>query len=311
MDIQRLKTLRELSMRGTMAAVADAVGLSPSAVSQQISLLEDEVGVALVERRGRGVALTPAGEMLVRHAIRLLDILEEAKTDLAEMKQTVTGEIVLCSFPSLAASLLPKALRELQMSYPDLVVSAVEMEPSVGLASLRSWQVDLAIVDDLTLKEDKRADGFDTFAIYEDRIVAVMHKAHPLAKQPNLELTDFRHEYWAIDARPNTFSDTLYEMCAARGFEPRVIGRFDAFDLVLPLAANRAAIALLPQIRILQHESEVVARQFDPPMKRTVYLAIRRGEVRRPALKAVLEMLQQHAEALPHDALDEVGGIKR
>lgn len=294
-----------------MAAAADVVGLSPSAVSQQISLLEEEVGVALIERRGRGVAITPAGERLIQHALSILNILEEAKTDIAEIKQTVSGEVQLCSFPSIAASLLPAAIRELQVTYPELIVSAVEMEPHLGLAQLRSWQVDLAIVDDLALKEEKKADGLDTYPIYEDRIVAVLHRDHVLAKEPNLELSDFRHEFWAIDARPNTFSHTLFEMCAARGFEPRVVGRFDAFDLVLPMVEQRAVVALLPQIRTLSYGGQLVARQFNPPIKRNISLAIRRGEARRPALKVVLEKLLQHAEKLPRNVAQEIGGIRR
>lgn len=293
-----------------MAAVADAVGVSPSAVSQQISMLEDELEVALVERRGRGVSITPAGGVLVRHANRLLDIMEEAKTDLAEMKKTISGELVMSSFPSIAANLLPKALRELQLSYPELVVSASEMEPSASLASLRSWHVDLAIVDDLTLKADKNADALDTFLIYEDYIVTAMHQSHPLAAQPNLSLDDLRHEFWAIDARPNTFSETLYAMCAKRGFAPRIIGRFDAIDIVLLLVKNNCAVALLPQIRLSGVEKDVVARQFDPPIKRSIFLAIRRGEARRPALNVLVQKLQQHSWDIPSTPADHIGGIR-
>ena len=81
MDFARLRTLRELSLRKTMAAVAEALLISPSAVSQQIAQLEDETGVELVERRGRGVRLTPAGQRLADHAGRVIGVLEEAKTD--------------------------------------------------------------------------------------------------------------------------------------------------------------------------------------------------------------------------------------
>lgn len=311
MDIQRLKTLRELSLRGTMAAVADAISISPSAVSQQISMLEDELRVALIERRGRGVTLTPAGEVLVAYAGRLLAIVEEAKTDLAEMKRAISGELVLSSFPSIAASLLPRALRELQLSYPDLMVAASEMEPSMGLAALRSWQIDLAIVDDLTLKADKNLDAIETYPIYEDHIVAVMHASHPLAHQRGLSLTDFEQEYWAIDARPNTFSDMLFGMCAQRGFTPKVVSRFDAVDLMLPLVENCCAIALLPRIRVMAHHENLVALQFIPPIRRSIFLAIRRGESRRPPLNALLTKLQEHAKNLSSHPVDDLEGIRR
>ncbi len=311
MDIQRLKTLRELSLRGTMAAVADAISLSPSAVSQQISMLEDELQVALIERRGRGVNLTPAGELLVKHAGRLLDIVEEAKTDLAEMKQNISGELLISCFPSIAASLLPMVLRELQLSYPDLMVAASEMEPTAGLAALRSWQVDLAIVDDLTLRAEKNLDAIETYPVYEDHIVAVMHRSHPLANRKDLSLVDFEQQPWAIDAKPNTFSETLFAMCAQRGFTPKVVCRFDAFDVVLPLVVQRCAIALLPRIRVLAHVDELVARRFEPPIKRSIYLAIRRGEARRPPLNALLTKLRERARDLPAPSMDDLEGIRR
>lgn len=293
-----------------MAAVADVVGISPSAVSQQISLLEEEVGVALVERRGRGVAITPAGEVLVHHAVRLLKILEEAKTDIAEMKRTVSGELVISSFPSIAAVLIPRPLRELQLEYPDLIVSATEMEPQAGLAALRSWQVDLAIIDDLTIREEKNADTLDIFPVYEDRIVVVMHRSHDLASRKRLKLLDLKKEFWAVDTRPNTFSDTLFEMCEARGFSPKVIGRFDAFDVISPFVGNRCAVAIMPQMRTL-HTEGLIAYQFAPPIRRTISLAIRKGESRRPSLKILVAALLKHAGDIPLTATDGEYVIER
>ena len=102
MDLGRLRTLRELAVRQTMAAVAQALLVSPSAVSQQIALLEEETGSQLVERRGRGVRLTAAGQKLLVHAERIITEIEAAKTELAELKKVVSGEIRLAAFPSVA-----------------------------------------------------------------------------------------------------------------------------------------------------------------------------------------------------------------
>ena len=91
MDIAKLRALRELSIRKTMAAVAEALYVSPSAVSQQIALLEQEVGIDLIERRGRGVELTVAGRRLVERAERILVELESARADIAELKKVIAG----------------------------------------------------------------------------------------------------------------------------------------------------------------------------------------------------------------------------
>src|SRR5579872_2087544 len=117
MDIARLRTLRELSIRHTMAAVADAMLVSPSAVSQQVAQLELEVGLQLIERRGRGVRLTLAGNRLAAHAERVIAALEHARAELAELKGVIAGELRIAAFPSVAATLIPPTMRELQLAY--------------------------------------------------------------------------------------------------------------------------------------------------------------------------------------------------
>src|SRR3954465_10544594 len=90
LDVRRLRLLRELSHRGTIAAVAEALVLTPSAVSQQLAVLEREAGVALLERTGRRVALTPAAHGLVRHAEGVLAQLEQAGAELAPARPGAT-----------------------------------------------------------------------------------------------------------------------------------------------------------------------------------------------------------------------------
>ena len=101
MDITRLRTLRELARCRTMAAAAESLHLTPSAVSQQVSQLEREADMALIERRGRGVVLTPAGERLVAHAERILMVLDEARSELALLRGEIAGELRVAAFLSL------------------------------------------------------------------------------------------------------------------------------------------------------------------------------------------------------------------
>jgi len=122
MDLGRLRTLRELSVRKTMAAVAEALHISPSAVSQQLALLEEEVGIVLIERRGRGVTLTLAGARLVERAERILIELESARADIAELKKIISGELRIAAFPSVAAALVAGTVHELHRLHPRLTV---------------------------------------------------------------------------------------------------------------------------------------------------------------------------------------------
>src|ERR671930_1634455 len=113
LDLHRLRLLHELEARGTIAAVADALQFTPSAVSQQLSVLEREAGVPLLERAGRGVRLTDAALVLVDHAEALLERAELAEADLAAVAGTVAGRARIASFESVAVHLALPAMQSL------------------------------------------------------------------------------------------------------------------------------------------------------------------------------------------------------
>ena len=122
MDVGRLQALRELARCGTIAAAADALFLTPSAVSQQIAQLQDEAGVKLTERVCRGVRLTPAGQALVAHAERIMVVLDEARSEMAQLRQEIAGELRVAAFPSVASAVLPDTVKALQQAFPRLEI---------------------------------------------------------------------------------------------------------------------------------------------------------------------------------------------
>src|SRR6478609_12184915 len=107
LDVRRLRLLRELSLRGTIVAVAEAMTFTPSAVSQQLAALEREAGVRLLERTGRRVTLTPAGVALVRHAEAVLERLEQAAAELAGAARGPAGPLRIGTFPSATRAIMP------------------------------------------------------------------------------------------------------------------------------------------------------------------------------------------------------------
>ena len=113
LDLRRLRLLRELAHRGTIGAVASALDYSPSAVSQQLALLEKEAGVPLLERAGRNVRLTAAAQTLVGHTDALLARVEEAEADLQATAEQITGTVRVATFQSAGLFLLAPALRRL------------------------------------------------------------------------------------------------------------------------------------------------------------------------------------------------------
>jgi DNA-binding transcriptional LysR family regulator len=298
MDLARLRTLRELALRQTMAAVAEALRVSPSAVSQQIAQLETEAGLQLIERRGRRVRLTQAGQRLVIHAERVIAALEDAKTDLAALKQAVTGELRVAAFSSVAAALIPQVVKALERRYPRLSIVLEEMEPADSLAALRAWQTDVALIDDLTVPAGASEPNIERIPILDDQLYAVLPNGHRLAKRAKVAISDLREERWAMDTAFNTYSDVIIKACQAAGFEPIVNGKCGGFEVVQPLIEQGCSIAILPGLRVRHRRGAFCVKRLTPEIRRRIFVAFRRGERRHPSVAAFVEQLQQSAKAL-------------
>jgi DNA-binding transcriptional LysR family regulator len=296
-DLVRLRTLRELALRTTMAAVADALRISPSAVSQQIAQLEDELEVALVERRGRGVLLTPAGKRLVAHVERLTAILEEAKADIANMRSVVAGELRVAAFPSIAAMVMPRTMRALEHAYPHLFVVLDELEPIDGLAALRSWQVDIALIDDLTLAGMLPEAGINTQQLIVDELLVMLPKTHRLARQKSVALAALKDERWALDTR-GTYAQMIVQACARAGFRPQINGNCNGFPAIAAMVAAGCSVSVMPGLRVRSNSGDFCVARLSPPVPRSVLIAYHRGAQRKPAVAAFLAAIAQVASAV-------------
>jgi len=297
MDFARLRTLRELSIRKTMAAVAEALRVSPSAVSQQIAQLEDETGIALIERRGRGVSLTSAGQKLVERAERIILELESARADIAELKKVVAGELRVAAFPSVAAALIPGTVRELLARHPQLTVPFDEMEPIESLPALRSWQIDVAIIDDLNVPPGALDPNVETIPLMEDVFNVMVSKDHRLAQQPAVALKQLRDERWAIDTASPAYTRMLTEACQAAGFNPNIVARCKGFEVTIALIREGYGISILPGLRASHDLEDVWVCKLRPEIRRKISLAFRKGEKRSPALQAFVGQIRSQARA--------------
>jgi DNA-binding transcriptional LysR family regulator len=130
LDVGRLRTLREVSLRGSIAAAARTLGLTPSAVSQQLTVLEREAGTRLLDRTSRGVELTGAGLLLCERADAILDVLALARADLDRLHGAVHGPLRLATVSSAAATIVSDAVLALRATQPGIAVSVVVAEPT-------------------------------------------------------------------------------------------------------------------------------------------------------------------------------------
>ncbi|MGO7373309.1 LysR substrate-binding domain-containing protein [Rhizobium ruizarguesonis] len=295
MDFFRLRTLRELSRRETMAAVADAIGISSSAVSQQIAQLEDEIGIALVERRGRGVTLTPAGQRLVVHADRIFSIVEEAKTDIAELQNIVAGDLRIATQPSAASSFIPAAMRELAIHHPHLNIFMTTTGPAEGVAALRAWQADIVIADDISFNPHTLEGTADTLLLCRDQLFVLLPAGHRLESEPVIELAQLRDEHWALDVASSAYSMAIRQACRDIGFEPVINGFSDSFEVVFALVEAGCSISVVPGLALRDFGEGLTVKPLASSTYRSIYAITRRGEVRNPKVAAVLEQLVKSA----------------
>ena len=298
MDLIRLRTLRELARCGTMAATAEALHLTPSAVSQQIAQLEREAEVALIERRGRGVTLTPAGHMLVGHVERMLVILDEARSDLALIRNEVVGELRVAAFPSVAAAVVAPVVRDLRHKFPRLEVIVVDLEPQESLGALSAWQIDLALVDDLAGGTAARQDSHELIALTEDLLHVLLPANHPLAGRDSLGIADLQDQAWALDSTNSSFGAFITGLCQRSGFTPRINAHCAGFEMVAAMVASGNSLSVVSGLRLTRPVDNVVAVKLVPEIHRSIFLAYRKGERKHPAVKAFVEEALQAVDTL-------------
>lgn len=173
LDVRRLRLLRELAHRGTITAVADALAYTPSAVSQQLSVLEREAGLPLLERTGRRVTLTPAAWNLVRHAEAVLERLEQADADLAGARRGLAGSLRIGAFPSAGRAMIPAALTALARQHPGLAAMITEIDPAAVSSALRAGDLDVALIHEYDFAVTDPEPGVSTEALCAEPLYLV------------------------------------------------------------------------------------------------------------------------------------------
>ncbi|WP_175852694.1 LysR family transcriptional regulator [Burkholderia anthina] len=289
MEVGRLKALLELARYGTMTAAAEALHLTSSAVSQQIAQLEEDAGVPLTERVGRGVRLTPAGHALVAHAERVMVVLDEARSELAELRREIVGELRVAAFPSIASLVLPDAVKRLRLAYPRLEIGLEELEPIDAVAALRAWRTDIALIDDLSIETGRDRENIELVPLAEDVLYVAVATDHPLSKRRSLGVADLRHETWAMESTWSTFGGFVIELCRRAGFEPRINAKCRGSEMVEAMVASGCSVSVAPGLRVQRAPAGVAWIKLKPEVRRKIYVAYRRGERNHPAIKVFVE----------------------
>ncbi|MDI9914144.1 LysR substrate-binding domain-containing protein [Rhodococcus sp. IEGM 1379] len=286
LDVRRLRLLRELAMRGTIVAVAQALSFSPSAVSQQLAVLEREAGVPLLERTGRRVRLTPAGANLARHAEAILARLEQASGELVDARRGLAGPLRIGTFPTAARAILPPALVALAQEHPGLEPMVSEIDPADVADALRAGNLDLALIHDYDFVPRPTEPGLTTLPLCSESVY--LASADPLTTVRTL--TDCVELPW-ITAIPGTACHAMtIRACQAAGFTPKVRHHIDEFATVLALVAAGQGVSLVPELGAIHPPTGVHLTPM--PIRRRTMIAHRAGSDAHPAVATVTGALR-------------------
>ncbi|HEX6020865.1 MAG TPA: LysR family transcriptional regulator [Solirubrobacter sp.] len=310
LDLKRLRLLRELSARGTIGAVAEALSYSPSAVSQQLAQLEREAGVPLLERVGRNVRLTAAAQTLVTHTDALLARLEEAEADLQATAEQITGTLRVAAIQSAGLYLLAPALRRLKAEHPALRVEVTDAEPEASMPAVALGSLDLVLGDEYPFLPRPPDPRLHLEPLIDEQFRVMLPPGHRLAADTGpVPLAALREDPWAVGKADSHYGELTIRACRALGgFEPDVHHRSNDLLLLLALVANGQAVTLLPDLVRADREPGVVVRDVaEAPLRRTVFGATRRGSARVPALNALRAALRDTAAALRSGATPAPG----
>ena len=291
-DLASMVSLRAVDTHGSVVAAADALGFTPSAVSQQVKRLERQVGVPLLERIGRGVMLTHAGRHLVDEGSRLLSDMEALESELHEQTTTVAGRLRLTAFSTAMRGLVAPVARELLGSHPDLALTLSEREPwdTVDLVAtghseigvVHSWgDVPLSIPDHLVTTE-----------LHRDVADVIAHRDHPLAQLAKVTPHDLVAEDWIATPEGTICRQWLNRMYAGTGHLPQIAHVSMEYDSHLALVRAGLGIALIPRMGRAELGADLVAvRVVDPVPTRAILAVHRRTMAASPAVTAVLAAL--------------------
>ncbi|MBL3687696.1 LysR family transcriptional regulator [Leucobacter zeae] len=270
-DSTELRILHALATTGSLTAAAASLGLSQPAVSQRIKRVETRLAVPLIERSGRGIRLTPAGQILADHGRTVVAEIDAALAAIDDLRGERAGTLRMVGFPSASATLVPALMRGLAVEAPDVALQYREAEPPAATAMLRDGEVDCALIFDYEGAAELPA-GSAFLPLWREEVSLVVSddRANGAAVA---HLGDFSHEHWIAGCEK--CRGHLLAAAGESGFEPDIIQETDNVPAMLAMAAAGGAVALVPGLALAAARTlpdDARALPLEPARYRTIGL---------------------------------------
>jgi DNA-binding transcriptional LysR family regulator len=282
LSLIHLRVLAAVGRHGSVTEAAKELQYSQSSVSHHLSRLEAATGVKLVQRVGRGIRLTPEGELLASRATEIVGRVDAASNELAAQVGLQAGRVRLAANASVLSTLVPKAAATLARAHPGLELSLIDRHPDEGLQALQRGEVDVALVyrhADDPVEED----GFRMVHVTDDAIYLV-------SQQPDDSIANHRHSAWIGGCERCRVE--LLTVCRHEGFTPRIAFFSDEIVVVQALVAAGIGVATIPGLALQAHRHPDVHTSEITEFPRQIYAATYGEPPDPPATVALIEAIQ-------------------
>ena len=296
----RLKVLLALEEHGSFSAAADALDYTQSAVSKQVATLEREAGAQLVLREVRPLRLTPAGEVVVRHARAMLEGLASATAELEAIAGLQAGRVRVGACASVGATLVVQAVAAFRRDHPGVELTLLEAGRDTLVEAVRAGDLDVAAVFDFPALGLVVDDGLESRHLLDEPHDLILPPGHRLARARRIAMADLREEDWLFPTLgPDSPTQRLFRAaCGAAGYEPNVVFRVNDCEMLQALVGIGVGIGFLPRLALHPLHPDVVIRPVQDAPRRRV-LAVSLAGLRSRATDAFLGLLEHYAAAYP------------
>jgi DNA-binding transcriptional LysR family regulator len=298
LDLTRVRVFREVATRRSFSHAAQALDYTQSAVSQQVAKLEREVGLPLIERTSRPIALTEAGRTLLARTDIIFGEVATAETELRALAGAAGGTVRLGGFATACATILPRAITLFAENHPGVAVTLSEMEPTVALRRLRAAEIDLAVTYKFSNADTPTVDDerLEVVPLARDPFLLALPEQHRLAHRRSIRLAELRDEPWLgapAGGSSGGYRRFLVRTCHEAGFEPSIAFEPDDLWTGRGIIAAGLAVGLMPRMAFtIPHPGIAIVRLAGTAPARSI-LAVHMPGRRVPANAAMIQCLRQ------------------
>lgn len=300
--------LEAVVRHGSLTAAAATMSYTTSAVSQQITALERDIGLPLLVRGPSGARPTPAGEKLLEHAAHILAAIEAAEQDLARLAEAGPHLLRVASFSSAASAILPRVMARFRAAYPRTDLQLVSADPEEGVALLGNNGAEAAVITEVPGERPEFPDLF-TAPVYDDEFFVVLPRHHRLATCREVPLEALADADWVVSSATGTCPDTrvFRKACNSAGFAPSVTYRSQDYSTVQGMVAANLGVSMVPSLAAGTVRNDVAVRRVagTRPLRR-ISLAMTGTPKKGTPLATVVSLAQAVGARLTADAVYSV-----